>query len=293
MRPTSAPASSLGLPAPSTASPGCHRVARAHRAAADALRRPDEGRARTAPAPGRHRQGPVRSPWPPRRLAGACPRGAAGRDALAAEGSRGGGTLGEPTARPRPMPQRQTVNLGWSSSVPRATLQLQNQTAAEFTVPHTPRSRDTGPRPRPLGGLLIGRGAVTVFAAALAAACGKADSKVGADSAAGDPPSTTAYAHAQDCAAALGRPARSDVRRRDPGGAGACVEGGGLRLRPAGAFQSPCERGILARVQGTRPDGTEDPDVRISIFRSGGFAAIMPRHGRRLLPRIDDLPSPS
>ena len=145
--------------------------------------------------------------------------------------------------------------------------------------------------------MLIGSSAMAVLAAALAAACGSSDPKDGADSAAGDTVSTTAYEHAQACAAALGPVPAFDLTA----GVEIPVDQGGVPVGdgevvecdlPA-AFQSPCERGILARIQGTRPDGTEDPDVMwISIFRSGGFAAIGYHaiSGATCFLEIDDLP---
>ena len=89
----------------------------------------------------------------------------------------------------------------------------------------------------------------------------------------------TAYEHAQACAAELGPVPAFDLAAAieiPVEQNGVLVESGDVQDcdLPA-AFQAPCERGLLGRLQGTRPDGSEDPDVVWTyIVRSGGVAAI-------------------
>lgn len=110
----------------------------------------------------------------------------------------------------------------------------------------------------------------------------------------------TAYEHAQACEAQLGPIPAFDLTT---GIAipiqqnGVPVDGGAIQTcdHPA-AFQGACESGLLGRLQGTRPDGTENPDVIWTyIYRSGGFAAIGYHSvsGATCFLEIDDLPNPT
>lgn len=91
--------------------------------------------------------------------------------------------------------------------------------------------------------------------------------------------SETAFEHAQACAAELGPVPAFDLSAAIE----IPVKQNGVPVEseevedcdlPA-AFQDPCESGLLGLIQGTRSDGTEDPDVVWTyIVRSGGFAAI-------------------
>ena len=93
------------------------------------------------------------------------------------------------------------------------------------------------------------------------------------------PLAQTAYEHAQACEAELGPIPTFELTAAVE----IPVEQNGIPVEdeevqtcdhPA-AFQAPCERGLLGRLPGKRPDGTDDPDVVWTyIVRSGGFAAI-------------------
>lgn len=110
----------------------------------------------------------------------------------------------------------------------------------------------------------------------------------------------TAYEHAQACAAELGPVPAFDLAT----GIEIPVEQNGVPVGsgevqncdlPA-AFQDACGGGLLGRLQGTRPDGSEDPDVVWTyIYRSGGFAAIGYHAvtGATCFLEIDDLPNPT
>lgn len=110
----------------------------------------------------------------------------------------------------------------------------------------------------------------------------------------------TAYEHAQACEAELGPVPAFDLATAfeiPVEQNGVPVEGAGVQDcdLPA-AFQAPCDRGLLGRLQGTRPDGAEDPDVVWTyIYRSGGFAAIGYHavSGATCFLEIDDLPNPT
>ena len=92
-------------------------------------------------------------------------------------------------------------------------------------------------------------------------------------------PALTAYEHAQTCAAELGPVPAFDLTSAIEISVqqnGVSIEGRGVQEcdLPA-AFQAPCERGFLGRLQGTHQDGTINSDVIWTyIVRSGGFAAI-------------------
>ena len=108
----------------------------------------------------------------------------------------------------------------------------------------------------------------------------------------------TAYEHAQACAEELGPVPTFDIssgieipveQNGVPVG-----EGEVLECDLPAAFQSPCEKGILGRIQGTRADGTANTDVIWTyIFRSGGFAAIGYHSvsGETCFLEIDTLPA--
>lgn len=136
------------------------------------------------------------------------------------------------------------------------------------TTPSPPQRRPH----RLLSPLYMGIGMVALGAAALTASCNRSPGE-------GSLTSVTAFQHAEACAAELG-----PIPAFDLGAAieipveqnGVPIEGNEVSScdLPA-AFQTPCERGLLGRIQGTRADGSEDPDVVWTyIVRSGGFAAI-------------------
>ena len=159
--------------------------------------------------------------------------------------------------------------------------------------------------------LFVGGSTATLLALALVAACGTsskspttADETTPEDSAEtpGDSAETslasTAWEHAQACAAELGPVPAFDFSSAleiPVTQGGVPVESGEVfDCDLPAAFQSPCERGLLGRIQGTRADGTEDPDVVwIYIVRSGGFAAIGYHgvSGATCFLEIDDLPA--
>ena len=139
------------------------------------------------------------------------------------------------------------------------------------------------------------RGRVAVLlTAALITACGSSSKT---DSATESAPASTAYEHAEACAAELGPVPAFDLSSaleipvtKDgvPVGDGEVFD-----CDLPAAFQSPCERGLMGRIQGSRSDGTEDPDVVwLYIVRSGGFAAIGYHavSGATCFLEIDDLP---
>ena len=150
---------------------------------------------------------------------------------------------------------------------------------------------------------------VALILAITLVACGKKDSSPassGGTQSPTDPNSgsgslaQTAYEHAQACEAELGPIPTFDLST----GIEIPVEQNGVSVvgqavsqcdHPA-AFQAPCESGLLGRLQGTRPDGSEDPDVIWTyIYRSGGFAAIGYHFvsGAACFLEIDDLPNPT
>lgn len=159
-----------------------------------------------------------------------------------------------------------------------------------------PRDRSTS-----LGPVLLGGGTTTLLAAVLVAACGSSTNKTGEpapEDTADTPLASTAFEHAQACAAELGPVPAFDLSSAveiPVTQGGVPVESGEVfDCDLPAAFQSPCERGLLGRVQGTREDGTEDPDVVwIYIVRSGGFAAIGYHgvSGATCFLEIDDLPA--
>ncbi len=150
----------------------------------------------------------------------------------------------------------------------------------------TPRSLLPHSDPRPLARLLVLGGMTALLLVALVAACNTST-----------PLAETAYEHAEACAAELGPVPAFDLSTAIP----IPVEQGGVPVQgdealecdlPA-AFQAPCERGLLGRLQGTRPNGAEDPDVVwLYIVRSGGFAAIGYHavSGATCFLEIDELP---
>ena len=155
----------------------------------------------------------------------------------------------------------------WNTTLVVIVRRMRDATA---TVPRDPRSPLFGTRREPPAPLFLGASMATLLA--LAPSCGSPDKT-------DDPPSLTAYEHAQACAAQLGPVPAFDLAAAvaiPVHQNGVPVEDGEVQEcdLPA-AFQAPCEQGLLGRLQGTRPDGTEDPDVVwLYIVRSGGFAAI-------------------
>lgn len=152
-------------------------------------------------------------------------------------------------------------------------------------MPHHSRSPQSSEGHRPLAPVFIGVITATILTAALTSSCGASNKTL------------TAYEHAEACAAELGPVPAFDLSaaveipvEQDgvPVGDGEVVD-----CDLPAAFQAPCERGLLGRVQGTRPDGTDDPDVVwLYIVRSGGFAAIGYHavSGATCFLEIDDLP---
>jgi hypothetical protein len=162
-------------------------------------------------------------------------------------------------------------------------------------------SRFPRARRKSLAPVLLGGGSTTLLAAVLVAACGSSTNKTGepaSEDTADAPLASTAFEHAEACAAELGPVPAFDLSSaveipvtQD----GVPVESGEVfDCDLPAAFQSPCERGLLGRIQGSRDDGTGDPDVVwIYIMRSGGFAAIGYHgvSGATCFLEIDDLPA--